>query len=71
MSATLSTTQQAILATEVTDIVVTEVVPDGETYVREVRIMAGPEGARVPLLTVRVSGATAEAIDITTPQLSF
>lgn len=71
MTASISTTQQTILATEVSDVVVTPVVADGELFVREIRIMTGGGDPKVPLVTVRISGATAEAIDLTTPPLSF
>jgi hypothetical protein len=64
----ITTLLQALLVTDVEDVLVTEIVEDTGLYVREIRVLGEDDK---PLLTVRLSSETAEKIRFTTPELSF
>jgi hypothetical protein len=70
MAATLSTTLQTVLADGVGSIAVTPIVPDGDHFVREIRVMTD-DTEPVPLFILRLRATTALELDLTTPPLSF
>lgn len=72
MSTVLTTTNQTIEIAEVTNVVVTEAIDDGEGgFVREIRIF-GYQGDQFPaVLTARIKSANKAGIELTTPALDF
>lgn len=62
-----------LLINDVSNIIVTEMVDDGEGgFVRSIRIFGQPLGDQGPaIVELKVKGTTKAAIDITTPVLNF
>lgn len=61
-----------MVVTEVTDVVVSEVVESGGIYTRAIRIYGTPPGNGIPpVLEVQIKSDTAENLKLTTPELNF
>ena len=61
-----------MVVTEVTDVVVSEVVEASGTYNRAIRIYGTPSGNGIPpVLEVQIKSDTAENLKLTTPELNF
>jgi len=73
--AALTTKQQSIEVTEVTDMIVTEIVQDNDgAYVREIRVFVAAEApatGQVQMFVLRTKGATRSALEITSPAAQF
>lgn len=71
MAAVLTTTRETKTISEVADIKVTEIAPNGEGgFVRAFRFY-GPDAGQPPLLEVIVTAAEKNSIAVTTPELEF
>ena len=61
-----------MVVTEVTDVVVSEVVESGGIHTRAIRIYGTPSGNGIPpVLEVQIKSDTAENLKLTTPELNF
>jgi len=61
-----------MVVTEVTDVVVSEVVESSGIYTRAIRIYGTPSGNGIPpVLEVQIKSDTAENLKLTTPELNF
>jgi len=61
-----------MIVTEVTDVVVSEVVESGGIHTRAIRIYGTPSGNGIPpVLEVQIKSDTAENLKLTTPELNF
>lgn len=72
MASEIRTLTQSIAVSDVGDVVVTPIIQEGAIFVREIRIFgaAGSEGS-VPVFIMRISGASADAVNLKTPELTF
>lgn len=62
---------ETIRVTEVTKILITEIVDDAGRKVRALRIWGSDGQGGPPILEVQVEAAEADAIEITTPEIRF
>ena len=61
-----------MVVTEVTDVVVSEVVESSGIHTRAIRIYGTPSGNGIPpVLEVQIKSDTAENLKLTTPELNF
>lgn len=68
----IASTQQTIAVDQVLSIVVTDVVQVSDQFIREVRIFGSPDGISAPAVFIlRLSGLTADAVKLLTPELAF
>lgn len=69
---TVSHHASKMVVTEVTDVVVSEVVESSGIYTRAIRIYGTPSGNGIPpVLEVQIKSDTAENLKLTTPELNF
>lgn len=68
----ITTTQQMVEITDVTDVKVTEIVANGAGFVRAIRIYGTPAGDNAPLLfDLRIKSDTQANLNVTTPVFEF
>ena len=68
----LATTHQTIAIDQVVNVAVTDVVQDGDQFVRELRVFGQPDGlSGAPVFVLRISSTDATAVELQTPTLKF
>lgn len=72
MASHVKTVRQTVEISEVEDVQITEVVDEGGTYVRALRVFGAPHGrSGPPIIEVVIRSESRSNIHITTPEVEF
>lgn len=73
MASSITTIVQKTECGDIDSVFITDIVPDGENFVREIRVFGQPilGGTKPLLFTLRLSGSTEQSVKLSAPIQSF
>lgn len=75
MTSTVNNFAQLLTITDVSDVVITDIVDDGSgsgNWVRSIRVFGSPYASGdTPIVEIKIKSTTKSNLDITTPSLNF